>query len=366
MQGTAGVIQGTRRITAIVDGLAKHLGLKMALKKCFTGPIIKLDASMVGATTKKDVEEMGWKFVCEDVRCGAHFRSYMGLRTHQRSCQFHIEEFKQDDDGDDGHDIDALLAVRGPPDRRFWRVKWAGKNADGSEKWPDLGDGLGYKDDDSRWQDERNLGSETLGMRQRYFRFNRKPSQSSDCEVDGEHRCSWCNQFFKSASALKGHRTKGKRKGGCHKKPPVRVYKGTEVDRYVKRKKLSKLIAALPSVMMMRRPMKNILADKYLGHIEQFDGNSDIDIVARCDGAKRKFNTLNHIWKDKGLGRMLRLSIYLRGVISKLVYGNEAWRLRKTEVRALNGWNSRCVSRITGQTSHEEASEKTRTITLLL
>ena len=75
MQGTAGVIQGTRRITAIVDGLAKHLGLKMALKKCFTGPIIKLNASMVGATTKKDVEEMGWKFVCEDVRCGAHFRT---------------------------------------------------------------------------------------------------------------------------------------------------------------------------------------------------------------------------------------------------------------------------------------------------
>ena len=96
------------------------------------------------------------------------------------------KEFKQDDDGDDGHDIDALLAVRGPPDRRFWRVKWAGKNADGSEKWPDLGDGLGYKDDDSHWQDERNLGSETLGMRQRYFRFNRKPSQSSDSEVDGE------------------------------------------------------------------------------------------------------------------------------------------------------------------------------------
>ena len=39
MQGTAGVIQGTRRITAIVDGLAKHLGLKMALKKCFTGAL---------------------------------------------------------------------------------------------------------------------------------------------------------------------------------------------------------------------------------------------------------------------------------------------------------------------------------------
>ena len=87
--------------------------------------------------------------------------------------------------------------------------------------------------------------------------------------------------------------------------------------------------------------------------------------MARCDWAKRKFNTLNHIWKDKGLGRMLRLSIYLRGVISKLVYGNEAWRLRKTEVRALNGWNSRCVSRITGQTSHEEASEKTRTIDIV-
>ena len=51
MQGIAGVIHGIRRISAIVDGLAKHLGFKMALKKCFTWPITKLDASMVGATT---------------------------------------------------------------------------------------------------------------------------------------------------------------------------------------------------------------------------------------------------------------------------------------------------------------------------
>ena len=112
----------------------------------------------------------------------------------------------------------------------------------------------------------------------------------------------------------------------------------------MKRKKLSKLIAALPSMMMMRRPMKNILADKYLGHIEQFDGNSDIDIVARCDGAKRKFNTLNHVWKDKGLGRprcadaeALDLSARRHLEASTAVCGNEAWRLRKTEVRALNG-----------------------------
>ena len=39
-------------------GIGFWTDLKMALKKCFTGPIIKLDASMVGATTKKDVEEM--------------------------------------------------------------------------------------------------------------------------------------------------------------------------------------------------------------------------------------------------------------------------------------------------------------------
>ena len=43
-------------------GIGFWTDLKMALKKCFTGPIIKLDASMVGATTKKDVEEMGWEF----------------------------------------------------------------------------------------------------------------------------------------------------------------------------------------------------------------------------------------------------------------------------------------------------------------
>jgi hypothetical protein len=52
--------------------------------------------------------------------------------------------FGHDDDGDDDHDVEALLNTQGlSAGKRRWRVKWAGKNTDGSDRWPDLGDGGG-------------------------------------------------------------------------------------------------------------------------------------------------------------------------------------------------------------------------------
>ena len=50
-------------------------------------------------------------------------------------------------------------------------------------------------------------------------------------EIDGEHRCGWCNQNFKLASGLQSHL-----------REPQSLAKGTKAAKAVKRSKLAKLL----------------------------------------------------------------------------------------------------------------------------
>jgi hypothetical protein len=61
----------------------------------------------------------------------------------------------------------------------------------------------------------------------------------------------------------------------------------------------------------------------------------------------------------------LILSYYLRLIISILCYGSEAWKLTDTVQQKINGFNSRCVSVISGRTSRVEASDHKQTIDIV-
>ena len=52
-------------------------------------------------------------------------------------------------------------------------------------------------------------------------------------------------------------------------------------------------------------------------------------------------------------------------MFSLFTYGSEAWNLDERTCAAINGANSRCLSRITGRTIHEEANVRTRTYDLV-
>jgi hypothetical protein len=62
------------------------------------------------------------------------------------------------------------------------------------------------------------------------------------------------------------------------------------------------------------------------------------------------------------MGQDLKLRIFVRGVVSILVYGSEAWRLTLKILTKLNGWNSRCLAIITGNTPRAEARIRTQTM----
>ena len=59
------------------------------------------------------------------------------------------------------------------------------------------------------------------------------------------------------------------------------------------------------------------------------------------------------------------MRLYRTAICSLFTYGSEAWQLDVPTAAALNGANSRCVSRITGRSNHEEASARTRTYDLV-
>ena len=133
---------------------------------------------------------------------------------------------KQTSKGGQQFDIEALLDVRGPQGRRFWRVKWAG--------YPD-GGSVGNGTAEHGWVEERLMRSEHLQeMMQAFWRDHRDlDSRRGSGEPEGEHRCEFCNRMFTGVGYLKTHRHGGRKRKPCRQRPKQRQYKGTQVDRVV-------------------------------------------------------------------------------------------------------------------------------------
>lgn len=51
----------------------------------------------------------------------------------------------------------------------------------------------------------------------------------------------------------------------------------------------------------------------------------------------------------------VKLQLYESAVVSVLIYGCEGWWLTPELLQSLNGWNSRCLARITGRSFRDEA-----------
>ena len=99
-------------------------------------------------------------------------------------------------------------------------------------------------------------------------------------EVEGEHRCCWCNRNFKLASGLKGHHTKG-----CRSKLQT-LQKRAKTAKAVRRSKLKKKQAEEEAVTLFENRLKNVFDFKYLGHLFQADGDPAHAVEVRAGMAK--------------------------------------------------------------------------------
>ena len=254
-------------------------------------------------------------------------------------------------------------------------VKFYGKDDDDEEMWPDRSDRNDRSAGDGRtltyrgrtwcgWQEEENLTEGTIPLQQKFWRDHKDLDRRECIEVEWENRCEFCNKTYKSVGALKSHRDGGKKKKRCWKRPKQRSYKNTEVDRIVKASKRAALLKDLPQCQLEGVSLKHKMQLEYLGHMLQGDGGCDVDVARRTAMARRSFNELYWMWGETQLPLQLKLRIFDSNILTRVIWGSEGWLLTDAVIRQLNGWCSRCLSRITGKTPREEASARTQTMCL--
>eukprot|EP01048_Picozoa_sp_COSAG05_P035652 COSAG05_NODE_15616_length_365_cov_0.962406_1_plen_93_part_01 len=87
----------------------------------------------------------------------------------------------------------------------------------------------------------------------------------------------------------------------------------------------------------------------YLGVRFCGDGNTQHNLDTRKAQALTRFYQLLDLWKDPDVNVSLKLSLYRSLVISKFIYGHEAWLLDAKTLQFVNGFNSKCLSLISGR-----------------
>ena len=102
--------------------------------------------------------------------------------------------------------------------------------------------------------------------------------------------------------------------------------------------------------------LDNVYSFEYLGSRIQCDGDERADVEYRMTIAQTPFNSLSHMWSDHRLSRRKKVRLYASSVCSAFTHGCEAWRLTESVTKTVNGFNSRCLSIITGDDYRETAA----------
>ncbi|GFN94419.1 endonuclease-reverse transcriptase [Plakobranchus ocellatus] len=75
---------------------------------------------------------------------------------------------------------------------------------------------------------------------------------------------------------------------------------------------------------------------KFLGSIKTDTADCSIDVNTRIGMAKKRMIDLNNIWKDKYIGKQLKIKLVKCLVWTVMTYGAEGWTLRKRDEKKIN------------------------------
>ena len=150
---------------------------------------------------------------------------------------------------------------------------------------------------------------------------------------------------------MKAHRTRT----GHHDHKQHKITRTAVIDAITAKRKAQQKL--LPKVKWGDEEVDNQWQSKYLGATFEAGGEQMSDVKIRIARARQRFGKMRHIWGNKDLHVNLRMRLYKSSVCSIMTYGSEAWRITPEVSAALNGANSSMVSKITGKSIREEASE---------
>ena len=135
-----------------------------------------------------------------------------------------------------------------------------------------------------------------------------------------------------------------------------RSRKGSLADKTVQHEKRKLKENELDHVTIEGQTLNNVYSFEYLGSRIQCDGDDKADVEYRMNIAQSVFNSLSHIWADQRISRGMRLRLYQTAVCSTFTHACEAWDFTDSVKKMVNGFNSRCLSRILNKEFRETAT----------
>ena len=102
-------------------------------------------------------------------------------------------------------------------------------------------------------------------------------------------------------------------------------------------------------IMLNQVPLENVKDFRYLGSVKTHDGTCSKDIKTRIGMAKNSMVQLNNIWKDRSITADLKLKLLKCLVWPVMLYGCEAWTMKKEDERRVEAaelWFYRRVLRV--------------------
>ena len=320
-------VQASERLTNLDRGAQLSADMEISAPK--TQAMFVRQRVDTGALTAQDWDDLDLPFKCS--ACGRGFTCKHGLAIHTgRWC---AKARQERESPKEEYEIKRILDARGVPERRFYLVHWKG-----------------FAAADATWLADSELNAAADCVED--FWDGSGLARSTILTVQGENRCTYCNQCFCRPQDLKSHFTRG-----CKSKPVGRA--GSKAERALRKKKQCDAQDAAGAVWMGMTRIKNGFGFGYLGFGFQADGDLEFALLQRMAIARKRFGQLHEIWRSKKLPTSTKVRIYACAVVSVLTYGSEIWKFDEKAMRQLRGWNARCLVVITGCDHRDETVEPT-------
>ena len=102
-----------------------------------------------------------------------------------------------------------------------------------------------------------------------------------------------------------------------------------------------------PNIHIEGTQLKAVELFKYLGSIVSNDASADAEITARIAQATSAFGRLTkRLWKNRNIRLDTKISVYRAAVVTSLLFGCEAWTLKKAHIARLERFHQSCLRRI--------------------
>jgi len=184
----------------------------------------------------------------------------------------------QDEDGE--WNIVKLVAVRGPPERRFWKIQWESPD-------PDQEYSISQQQEHNTrdkgtaafgWEPQPHLEGATakrnFQLQLDFWHDHPDLNPRGSIESEAEWRCVHCNLMSSSATKHIKHCR------GCRFRPRRRA-KTSKIGKAVEKLRTKKRQLSYPKVEVAGVQVQTDATRRYLGHIEDAQATSDSDVAAK-------------------------------------------------------------------------------------